>query len=148
MTDDRKSFWDPAKRAAYLARGAEKSREVRRRKDGEDTAADLDPIWRGLTEPEKEIIRALLLVGKEGLVAPHDDPRLRGLIAKGLLRYPRGHGGAWMRAARTSYSIAPAVWSHLMNRAQHFLVRGTMGNAAALASAEALLKRVISTPWA
>ncbi len=146
MTGERPSFWDPAKRAAYLARGADKSREVRRRNDGEDTAADLDCIWRGLTEPEKEIIRALLLVGKESFVAPHDDPRLRGLIARGLLRYPRGHGGAWMRAVLIIYSVAPAVWSRLRNRAQDFLVAGTIGNAAALADAETLLKRVTSTP--
>ncbi len=146
MTGERPSFWDPAKRAAYLARGADKSRAVRRRNDGEDTAANLDRIWRGLTEPEKEIIRALLLVGKESFVAPHDDPRLCGLIAKGLLRYPRGHGGAWMRAVRTSYSIAPAVWGRLRNRAQDFLVAGTVGDAAAVADAETLLKRVTSIP--
>ena len=146
MTEKQPSVWDPAKRAAYLARGADKSREVRRRNDGEDTAADLDRIWRGLTEPEKEIIRALLLVGKESFVAPHDDPRLCGLIARGLLRYPRGHGGAWMRAARTSYTIAPAVWSRLRNRSQDFLEAGTKGNAAALADAETLLKRITSTP--
>ncbi len=146
MTEKQPSFWDSAKRAAYLERGADNSRELRQRNDCEDTAADLNRIWRGLTEPEKEIIRALLLVGKESFVAPHDDPRLCGLIAKGLLRYPRGHGGAWMRAVRTSYSIAPAVWSRLRNRAQDFLVAGTIGNAAALADAETLLKRVTSTP--
>ena len=146
MTDKRPSFWNPAKRAAYLTQGADKSRAARHRDDGEDTAADLNRIWRGLTEPEKEIIRALLLVGKESFVAPHDDPRLRGLIARGLLRYPRGHGGAWMRAVRTIYSIAPAVWSRLRNGAQDFLVAGTLGNAAAFADAEALLKRIASTP--
>ena len=146
MTGGRPSSWDPAKRAAYLAQGADKSRELRRRNDGEDTAADLDRLWRGLAEPEKEIIRALLLAGRESFVAPHDAPRLGGLIARGLLRYPRGHGGAWMRAVRTSYSIAPAVWSRLRSRAQDFLVAGTPGNAAALADAETLLERVASTP--
>ncbi len=63
-----------------------------------------------------------------------------------LRGHPRGYGGAWMRADRTSYSIAPAVWSRLRNRAQDFLGTGTLGNAAALADAEALLERVTSTP--
>ena len=146
MTGERSGFWNPATRAAYLARVADSAREIRDRNDGRETAADLSRIWRGLTEPEKEIVRALILVGKRSLVAPHDEPRLRGLIAKGIMRYPRGHGAAWMRAVRTTYSIAPAVWRDLKDRSQDFLLAGTLGDAAALADAEALLERVASAP--
>ena len=128
------SFWDATKRDAYLAKTAENTEDLRRLRDGEATAETLDAIWQTLDDGEQDLLRALVATGRKSFVAPHDLPLLRGLVTKDLLRYPRGHGGTWMRAARTSYSVAPAVWLALQALIPHE-TRGT-------ASAEALLERV------
>ncbi len=121
MTADRATFWDPEKRAAYLKEVAAKSEELRRLRDGEETAERLPKLWRELEDEEKQLLLALLLLERKSFIAKHDLPRLRNLIEKGLLTYPRGHGGNWMRAARTSYSITPAVWQELRTRRDQLL---------------------------
>lgn len=120
MTADRSTFWDPEKRAAYLKEVAAKSDELRRLRDGEETAKRLPKLWTELEEEEKQLLLALLLSERKSFIAKHDLPLLRNLIEKGLLIYPRGHGGSWMREARTSYSIAPAVWRELRTRRDEF----------------------------
>jgi hypothetical protein len=138
MADERSSFWDPKRRSAYLAETGEKASASQRIKDGVETAERLETLWAGLTDEEKAIIGALLTLERKSFVAPHDTPPLRGLIAKGLLAYPRGQGGVWMRAARTSYTVPPAVWAGLVG------LRGDLDGAAAAAhsEAEAMLARI------
>ena len=121
MTADRSTFWDPEKRAAYLKEVAAKSEERRRLRDGEETAERLPKLWSELEEEEKRLLLALLLLERKSFIAKHDLPLLRNLIEKGLLTYPRGHGGNWMRGARTSYSITPAVWQELRTRRDELL---------------------------
>ena len=113
MTESRQSFWNPARRATYLERTAEKAAASKRRKDGEATAEMLDRILPNLEGPALEVLQALVTAGHPSFVAPHDHPLLRPLIAKGLLAYPRGQGGQWMRASKTSYTVPPAVWEKL-----------------------------------
>jgi len=57
--------------------------------------------------------------GAARLVALHDHPAPRNLAAKGLLAYLRGHGGTWMRAAKTTYSVAPPVWKRPRRHPRH-----------------------------
>lgn len=138
MTEERSNFWDPKRRAAYLAETGEKASASQRLKDGVETAERLEALWAGLMDEEKAIIGALLTLERKSFVAPHDTPPLRGLIAKGLLAYPRGQGGAWMRAARTSYTVPSAVWAGLVG------LRGDLDGAGAAArvEAEAMLSRI------
>ena len=120
MTAGRSTFWDPEKRAAYLAGVAAKSEKRRRLRDGEETAKRLPKLWAELEEEEKQLLLALLLLERKSFIAKHDLPALRNLIEKGLLIYPRGHGGSWLRDSRTSYTIAPAVWRELRTRRDEF----------------------------
>ncbi len=142
MTGDRPSFWDPAKRAAYLDKTAEKAAASKRRKDGEATAEALDLIWASLGEPERALIEALLISDQRSFVALHDHPALRELVSKGLLAYPRGQGGNWMRAAKTSYSVPPAVWKSLQHLHQGTKDLDTPDELAARGVAKALLERI------
>ncbi|MEM7222495.1 MAG: hypothetical protein AAF495_05925 [Pseudomonadota bacterium] len=109
------SFWDPEKRSAYLAKTAQKSEDLRRHREGDAIARDLARLWPELEESERDLLRALVATGRKSFIAKHDLPLLRGLLAKDLLRYPRGQGGNWMRAARTSYAVAPAAWQALQD---------------------------------
>ena len=124
MTAGRSTFWDPEKRAAYLKGVAAKSDELRRLRDGEETAERLSKLWAELEEEEKQLLLALLFLERTSFIAKHDLPPLRNLIEKGLLIYPRGHGGSWLRDSRTSYTIAPAVWRELRTRRDEFLPDG------------------------
>jgi hypothetical protein len=138
MAEERSNFWDPKRRSAYLAETGEKASDSQRIKDGVETAERLETLWAGLMDEERAIIGALLTLERKSFVAPHDTPPLRGLVAKGLLAYPRGQGGVWMRAARTSYTVPPAVWAGLVG------LRGDLDGAAAAAraEAEAMLARI------
>ena len=138
MAEERSNFWDPKRRAAYLAETGEKASASQRIKDGAETAERLEALWAGLMDEEKAFISALLTLKRKSFVAPHDTPPLRGLVAKGLLAYPRGQGGTWMRAARTSYSVPPAVWAGLVGLGGDLDAVGTKE----WAEAEALLARV------
>ena len=142
MTGGRPSFWDPAKRAAYLDKTAEKAAAAQRGKDGEATAEALDLIWAGLEEPERALIEALLISDQRSFVARHDHPALRDLVSKGLLAYPRGQGGNWMRAAKTSYSLPPAVWKRLRHLHRGTKDLDTPDEPVALGAAKALLERI------
>ncbi len=142
MTGERPSYWDPAKRAAYLDTTAEKAAASKRRKDGEATAEALDLIWAGLGEPERALIEALLISDRHSFVALHDHPALRDLVSKGLLAYPRGQGGNWMRAAKTSYSVPPAVWKRLQHLHHGTKDLDTPAELAARGAAKALLERI------
>ena len=121
MTADRSAFWDPGKRADYLRGVAAKADKLRRFRDGEETVKRLPKLWAELEEEEKQLLLALLFLERKSFIAKHDLPLLRNLIETGLLIYPRGHGGSWMREARTSYTIAPAVWRELRTRRDEFL---------------------------
>ncbi len=136
------SFWDPAKRSAYLAKTAEKSEDLRRLRDGDATAEDLEVIWVGLEESEKALIEALLVTDRSSFVAPHDHPALRSLVAKEMLAYPRGQGGNWMRAAKTSYSVPPAVWKKLQHLHQGTKDCDTTDAYGRREAAKRLLKRI------
>jgi hypothetical protein len=138
MADERSSFWDPKRRSAYLTETGEKASASQRIKDGVETAERLAALWAGLMNEEKAIIGALITLERRSFVAPHDTPPLRGLVAKGLLAYPRGQGGVWMRAARTSYTIPPAVWAGLAGFREDL----NAVEPAARAEAEALLARI------
>jgi hypothetical protein len=138
MAEERSNFWDPKRRASYLAETGEKASASQRIKDGVETAERLETLWAGLMDEERAIIGALLTLERKSFVAPHDTPPLRGLVAKGLLAYPRGQGGVWMRAARTSYTVPPAVWAGLMELAGDL----ESAAAAARAEAEAMLARI------
>ena len=113
MSKQGKTFWDPSKRAAYLSQATAKAAASQRRKDGHETAGKLDQLLAGLGSPQREVLNALLTTGRRTFIAPHDLPDLRELVAMGLLAYPRGQGGQWMRAASTSYTVPPAVWEKL-----------------------------------
>jgi hypothetical protein len=138
MAEERSNFWDPKRRSAYLAETGEKASDSQRIKDGVETAERLEALWAGLLDEEKAIIGALFTLERRSFVAPHDTPPLRGLVAKGLLAYPRGQGGVWMRAARTSYTVPPAVWAGLMELAGDLESVGP----AARAEADAMLARI------
>ncbi len=141
----RAAFWDPEKRAAYLKGVAAKSETLRRRRDGEETAERLSKLWAELEEQEKQLLIALLLLERKSFIAKHDLPLLRNLIEKGLLLYPRGHGGSWMRGARTSYSIAPAVWQELRTRRDEFMSDGDESIDQGLEQAHVYLRRFLES---
>ena len=113
MSEYRPSSWDPNKRAAYLKEAADKAAVLPRKRDGEATAEALDRILAGLDGQAMAILAALVATDRRSFIALHDHPDLRLLIAEGLLAYPRGQGGHWMRAAKTSYTVPPAVWQRL-----------------------------------
>ena len=140
MAEERSNFWDPKRRSAYLAETGEKASASQRIKDGVETAERLEALWAGLMDEEKAIIGALLTLERKSFVAPHDTPPLRGLVAKGLLAYPRGQGGVWMRAARTSYTVPPAVWAGLVGLPDNLDSAGTKE----CVEAEALLARIVT----
>ncbi len=82
MTADRSPFWNPEKRVAYLKGVAAKSDEIRRLRDGEETAKRLPKLWAELEEQEKQLLLALLLLERKSFIAKHDLPLLRNLIEK------------------------------------------------------------------
>jgi len=147
MTGGRPCFWDPATRAAYLATTAEKAAASRRGTDGEATAEALELIWAGLAAPERALIEALLTLDRRSLVALHNHPSLRTLVAKGLLAYPRGHGGQWMLATKTIYTMPPAVWKRLREHPRHETDdRDTPIKRATYDAARSLLERMEGAP--
>ena len=113
MTVQEQSYWDPTKRQAYLDGVAQSATASKRQSDGRDLAEGLGRIWKGLSKGQQAIFEAMVLTDRRSLVAFHDHRDLRDLVAKGLLAYPRGHGGNWMRAAKTTYSIPVAIWQQL-----------------------------------
>ena len=142
MTSDRQSFWDPTKRRAYLDGVAQSTATSKRRADGEEVAEELGRIWKDLPNRQQAILEAMVLTDRRSVVAQHDHTDLRGLIAEGLLAYPRGHGGNWMRAAKTTYSVPVAVWQQLRQMVAE-KPNGRVSNAEeGLQSATALLSRL------
>lgn len=141
----RPRFWSADRRTRYLAETASKSDSARRVRDGEDTAARLDAIWPDLTEQEREILLALVVINRRSFIARHGARPLRGLVAKGLLLYPRGHGGAWMRDSRTSYSVAPAVWRKLSGRSREGLLDRATASFRAPSEAKSILAKIIAS---
>lgn len=116
MSDQKRSYFNPDQHRAYLGRTRAKSDALKREKDGELVAENLESLWTDLEEVEKAFLQAMVAIDQRSIIALHDHPALRGLISMGLLTYPQGHGGNWMRAARTSYAIPPAVWGKLRSR--------------------------------
>ncbi len=119
--DERKSFWDPAKRAAYLRQADDKRTTNQALRDGDAVAASLRELWRGLARRERAVLQHLLEAGRPDLSARHGEPTLQALVDLGLLQYPRGVGGAWMRDLTTVYRVAPAVWRELQADPTDFL---------------------------
>lgn len=118
MSDEPRPFWNPNKRRAYLDRTRQKSAELKRQQDGVPVAEELEVLWARLTDNEKAFLSAMVRADRRSVIAPHDHSSLRDLVSQGLLTYPQGHGGNWMRAARTSYAVPPAIWEKLQTR--HF----------------------------
>ncbi len=148
MTACRTAFWDAEKRAAYLDRAAEKAKASQRSVDGDTVAEALDSIWADLDAAEMALLEALLRAEQRSFVAAHDHPDLRGLVARGLLAYPRGHGGNWMRAAKTSYSVPTAVWARLQQLDRLANGPGRPNDRVARGAAKVLLARLINgEPW-
>ncbi len=145
MTVERPRFWSSDRRARYLAETAGKTESARRVRDGEDTAAGLDDIWPDLTEQEREFLRALVVVDRQSFIARHGARPLRGLVAKGLLLYPQGQGGNWMRESRTSYTVAPAVWRKLQSRSRETLLDRATASFRTPSEAESILADIIAS---
>ena len=144
MTENRPSSWDPSKRAAYLEEAAEKAAALQRKKDGEATAEALDGILADLDGPAKAVMEAMVATDRRSFIAPHDHPDLRPLICAGLLAYPRGQGGQWMRAAKTSYTVPAAVWDRLQSRFPSDTARPNSSGSLRIEPAKALLDSIAS----
>ena len=117
---NRHSLWDGDQLEKYWAATERSAREKAARKDGEHTAEDLDRVWNGLDEEEKQFIEFLLLSGKRTSVAFYEEDLFTRLVSKGLLQIPPGVGTLFMQQLRTTYSVPLAVWKCLQQRHRRF----------------------------
>lgn len=88
---------------------------------GELVARDLDRVWRKMANGEIGLMDFLLSKdGPETFIADFDEAIFKSLVDKGLLQLPRGVGGNWMRAVRTSFRVAPAVRDRILADADRY----------------------------
>lgn len=121
MTSDREDRWAPSRRAGYLQAKAAEAEQREARAAGQAAARDLDRIWRDLSGEELGLLDFLLSgEAPESFIADYDEPVFRSLAERGLLQRPRGVGGNWMRAPRTSFQVAPAVREKILAAAENY----------------------------
>jgi hypothetical protein len=113
MAAKRPSLWSREDGERYRAAAERAAAGVTARRDGVDTAGNLDDIWRRLTPAERLVMEYLLLVGSPTVVSLHNDGFLDPLVAKGLLQKPIGVASVFLSYHDTTYDVPPAVWSAL-----------------------------------
>lgn len=120
MNKKRESLWNAATLEKYLDTAEELARKSVSEKNGEHTAENLENIWAGLAEEEKNFIEFLYLSERRAVVALYDDGLFSGLKSKGLLQIPPGVGTLFMQHLQTTYAVPVAVWKYLRDRPDHF----------------------------
>lgn len=73
-------------------------------------------------------------------IAAFDEPLFKSLVERGLLQLPRGVGGSWMRALRTSFQIAPAIREQILSGAEQYFGKNTLSRRKRREKAEAFMK--------
>jgi hypothetical protein len=133
--------WNASRYAEYLQAKAGEAKERDARTSGQLIVRNLDRIWRDLSEDERGLMEFLLSEGAPAsFVAAYDEPVLRSLVEKGLLQLPRGVGGNWMRALRTSFQLPPAVHDKIRANADQYFGKDPEQQSQRRTNAEVFLK--------
>ena len=121
MTPKRPILWDRKDSERYRADAERAAADMAERRDGVDTAGNLDEIWRGLAPAERLMMEYLLLIGSPTVVSLHNDGFLDALVDKGLLQKPIGVASVFLNYHDTTYDVPPAVWLALNANRTRFL---------------------------
>lgn len=120
MNRKRESFWDADSLEKYSDRTEQIARKSAAEQDGEPIAENLENIWAGLSEDEKQLIEYLHLSERRTVVVLREDGVISELLSKGLLQTPPGVGTLFMQYLQTTYTIPIAVWKFLQKRTDLF----------------------------
>ena len=110
VATSRTYLWDSEKQKNYWLEKKLALRKAKERQHGEHTAADLDSIWKELTDDQRSLIEFLVLSRRSTFIAKSEDDLLISLTSKGVLQVPPGIGTFFMQKMETAYSVPTAVW--------------------------------------
>ena len=116
MNKTRVSFWNADSLEKYSDRTDQIARKAAAEQNGEPIAENLENIWTGLSEDEKQLIEYLYLSERRTVVVLREDGVFSGLLSKGLLQTPPGVGTLFKQYLQTTYTIPIAVWKLLQKR--------------------------------